>query len=102
MPPAAHHPIAFIHLLHYVIQQYEIRADFYFVRITQYTDKMISALHNNVLAMWEQSARKPRSAEQETKKREIVVHDLGSNENRFKEAVVQSLRFSIYHMENYV
>ncbi|CAM9481056.1 unnamed protein product [Pylaiella littoralis] len=93
--PRGHDPSKLLYEL-----QYEIRADFYFVRITQYTDKMISALHNNVLAMWEQSARKPRSAEQETKKREIVVHDLGSNENRFKEAVVQSLRFSIYHMES--
>lgn len=75
--------------------QYKIRADFYFVRITQYTDKMIGALQNNVLALWMQGGERSRSTKEETRKREIVVHDLGSNDNRFKEAVVKSMIVSI-------
>lgn len=57
--------------------QYELGADFYFIRITQYTDKMMSVLQNNVSAMFEQEGKTRRSARLSAKKRDFSVHDLG-------------------------
>ena len=75
--------------------QYELGADFYFIRITQYTDKMMGVLQNTVSAMFEQEARTRRSARQGAKKRDLATHDLGSDDNRFLEVVVESVKISI-------
>lgn len=78
--------------------QHEIGADFYFVRITQYTDKMISVFQNAMSSMWAQKqgggVNKVRQAPAE-KRRDIVVHDLGSDDNRFLEVVVESVKMSV-------
>lgn len=82
-------------LCHCSIHQQEIRADVYFIRITQYTDKMIDVLQHNVTTLWMQDAKKRRSALQPAKKCDIVVHDLRSDDNRFLDVVVESVSTSI-------
>ncbi|CAM9131372.1 unnamed protein product [Ectocarpus fasciculatus] len=81
--------------------QYEIGADFYFIRMTQHTDKMIRVLQNRAGAMSDSNARAHSSSRQGTRvarRRDIVVHDLGSEDNRFLEVVVKSVKVSV---ENY-
>ena len=69
-------------------EQYEIRADFYFIKITSYTDKMIRALQTKVSALHHQNARGDE-------KREIMLHDLGNDDNKFLKVVVESVKHSI-------
>lgn len=88
-------PPFFIIGLYYAKQQREIRASFYFIRITQYTDKMISVLQDNVSAMWQRDATKPQPAQQGSKKGSILVHDLGSDNNQFLRVVVESVHESV-------
>lgn len=87
---------------HNAKQQYEISADFYFIRVTQHTDKMISVLRESVSALWARDAKSQRRAQHGAKKGNIVVHKLGSDDNRFFEAVVESVSESIKQfMEEY-
>ncbi|CAN0100260.1 unnamed protein product, partial [Ectocarpus fasciculatus] len=85
--------------------QYEIGADFYFIRITEKTDKMIRVLQKKARAMWDLNAtthRLARNGGRAATKRDIVVHDLGSEDNRFLEVVVESVKVSVqqYLFEN--
>ncbi|CAM9201664.1 unnamed protein product [Laminaria digitata] len=74
--------------------QYDLGVDFYFVSITNQTNTMISVLQNNILILREKNSRKSRRAKRSTEPK-FVVHDLGSNDNRFLETVVQSVKLSI-------
>ena len=71
--------------------QYELGADFYFIRITNRTDTMMSVLNDTVSAMFEQEAGTRWS----TKKRDLATHNLESDDNRFLEVVVESVKISI-------
>ncbi|CAN0020887.1 unnamed protein product [Scytosiphon promiscuus] len=75
--------------------QNEIGADLYFVRITQYTDKMISVFQNIMSAMWALNPAKKPQQGPPRKRPDIVVHNLGSDDNRFLEVVVESVRRSM-------
>ncbi|CAM9131295.1 unnamed protein product [Ectocarpus fasciculatus] len=82
--------------------QYEIGADFYFISITAVTDKMIRVLQNRAGAMWDSNARGPRSSRERVRvpeKRDIMVHKLSSEDNRFLEVVVESVKASV---QNYL
>ncbi|CAM9793855.1 unnamed protein product [Ectocarpus sp. 4 AP-2014] len=84
--------------------QYKIGADFYFIRIAQHTDKMIRELQNRAGVMFDRNARARRLAGgKAATKRDIVVHDLGSEDNRFLDVVVESVKVSVqqYQFENY-
>ncbi|CAB1113047.1 unnamed protein product [Ectocarpus sp. CCAP 1310/34] len=85
--------------------QYEIGADFYFIRMTRHTDKMIRVLQNRAGAMWDSNGRPRPSSRQGASvaaTRYIVVHDLGSEDNRFLEVVVESVNVSVmnYRVEH--
>lgn len=71
--------------------------DFYFIRITALTDKMISVLESNVVTFTEDPSHARRTALSGTHNTQpkFVVHDLGSNDNRFLEAVVNSVKVSV-------
>lgn len=76
--------------------QYELGVDFYFIRITSTTDKMISVLKNTVAGFTENRKHMKRPALRGTTNTDpkFVIHDLGSNNNRFLEAVVKSVKVS--------
>ncbi|CAM9496542.1 unnamed protein product [Hapterophycus canaliculatus] len=97
--------------------QYELGVDVYFVRITSVTDKMISVLENTVTTLAQQGRRSsssrrrqhPRSIVRrgdrgvggdgdETKAPRIVVHNLGSDDNRFLDTVVKSVKASVINL----
>ena len=77
--------------------QYELGVDFYFVRITTLTDKMIGVLQNKVAGYKEgrQHSRRPALRGSQNTEPKFVVHDLGSNNNRFLDAVVESVKVSV-------
>lgn len=76
--------------------QYELGADFYFIRITPHTDKMMAVLQRQVTDLFEE--RRSLGG----KKRDIEVHKLGSDDHRFLEVVVESVKVSIkLHCEIY-
>ncbi|CAM9561653.1 unnamed protein product [Ectocarpus sp. 12 AP-2014] len=84
--------------------QYKIGADFYFIRIAQHTDKMIRVQQNRAGVMFDRDARARRLAGgKAATKRDIVVHDLGSEDNRFLYVVVESVKVSVqqYLFESY-
>ncbi|CAM9133762.1 unnamed protein product [Ectocarpus sp. 6 AP-2014] len=86
--------------------QYEIGADFYFIRMTQHTDKMIQVLRKKAGDTFADAGAHglARNGGRAATKREIVVHDLGSEDNRFLEVVVESVKVSVqqqYQFENY-
>ncbi|CAN0449121.1 unnamed protein product, partial [Ectocarpus sp. 8 AP-2014] len=86
--------------------QYEIGADFYFIRMTQHTDKMIKVLRKKTGDMFADAGTHSlaRNGGRAATKRDIVVHDLGSEDNRFLEVVVESVKVSVqqqYQFENY-
>ena len=83
--------------MHYPKIQYDLGVDFYFVRITSLTDKMISVLQNKVAGYKEgrQHARRSALRGSQNTEPKFVVHDLGSNNNRFLEAVVESVKVSV-------
>lgn len=78
--------------------KYDLGVDFYFIRITSLTDKMISVLQNKVVGFKEgrQHSRRPalRGSSLDTEPK-FVVHDLGSNNNQFLDAVVESVKVSV-------
>lgn len=76
--------------------QYELGVDFYFVRITPYTDKMMGILDNTVSDYTQTRKHSRRPALRGTNNTEPVfkVHDLRSNNNRFLEVVVNSVKVS--------
>lgn len=78
------------------LQQYELGVDFYFVRITSITDRMVSVLQNTVLGFVDNRKGKKRPALRGTTNTDpkFIVHNLGSNNNRFLEAVIQSVKVS--------
>ncbi|CAM9134455.1 unnamed protein product [Ectocarpus sp. 6 AP-2014] len=78
--------------------QYEIGADFYFIRITEVTDRMIRMLQNRAGNMFADSRTQPSSRQglRVAKRRDIMVHDLSSEDNRFLEVVVKSVLDSVW------
>ena len=70
--------------------------DFYFVRITASTDQMISILDNTVSDYTRRRKHSRRPALRGTNNTQPVfkVHDLKSNNNRFLEVVVNSVKVS--------
>ena len=68
---------------------------------------MISTLENQLSALCKNNSKKsgrarPAKGRTETPEPKIVVHELGSNDNRFLETVVKSLKLSInLRMETY-
>ncbi|CAM9102277.1 unnamed protein product [Ectocarpus fasciculatus] len=68
--------------------QYELGVDFYFVRITGITDRMISIFENTVKER--SHARRPPLKG----KPKFMVHDLGCQDHRFLDAVVESVKKS--------
>lgn len=70
--------------------------DFYFVRITPSTDKMMSILNNTVSDYTQMRKHSRRPVLRGTNNTEPVfkVHDLHSNNNRFLEVVVNSVKVS--------
>lgn len=67
------------------------------MRITFNTDKMISVFENEVKKIHADSANKRRPVVRGVRNTEpkFDVHDLGSDDNRFLEAVVKSVKVSI-------
>lgn len=99
--------------------KYELSVDFYFIRITGVTDKMISVLQNTVMTLAQQRRRggssrrrkqHPRSVPgggrggtgggKDTEPPKFVTHDLGSNDNRFLDTVVESVKDSVENALN--
>lgn len=76
--------------------QYELGVDFYFVRITAATDKMMSVLKNTVndYTQRRKHARRPALRGTNNTEPQFVIHDLESNNNRFLEVVVDSVKVS--------
>ena len=77
--------------------QYDLGVDFYFVKVTRHTNTMISVLQNQLSTLCKENSRKSRRARGARGNTEpkFVVHDLGSNDNRFLETVVKSVKLSI-------
>ncbi|CAM9867934.1 unnamed protein product [Ectocarpus sp. 4 AP-2014] len=76
--------------------QYELGVDFYFVRITGITDKMISVLQNTVTGYTSERSharRRPLKGTMNTEPK-FMVHDLGCNDHRFLDIVVESVKAS--------
>lgn len=69
--------------------QYELDVDFYFIRIASVTDKMVSIFQNTVGQMAANKKEMVSSGSDFTPK--FVVHNLGSNDNRFVDTVVGSV-----------
>lgn len=62
---------------------------------------MIDVLQSKVSVLWKQEAVRQRSTQHRVEKG-IVVHDLGSDDNRFLEVVVKSVSKSIkQYMDEY-
>lgn len=74
--------------------QYELGVDFYFVRITTVTDKMINVFRNKLVDYQNARTRRPPLRGTSNVEPKFVVHDLGDNDARFLEAVVDSVRVS--------
>lgn len=87
--------------------QYEQGVDLYFVSITRHTDTMINAMEDQLHALCQNNSKKAARArrlqgEKGEREPRIVVHELGSDDNRFLETVVKSLKLSInLRMETY-
>lgn len=69
--------------------KYEHGVDLYFIKITNLTDKMIRVFDNRLAKKGRHKTIRPRTDH------EIKVHDLGSDDNRFLEAVVKSVKISV-------
>lgn len=88
----------------YSFPQNELGVDFYFIRIKSVTDKMVQVFEENVSARSINRKSKGRGRKKEgtaadesaegNKLPKFVVHDLGSNDNRFLDAVVKSVKVS--------
>lgn len=85
--------------------QYELGVDFYFVSIMkEQTDIMIDTLRDQVRVLRAKNQKKSDEAlpGSELVEPKYVVHELGSDDNRFLEAVVNSVRQSLnLRMEEY-
>ena len=80
--------------------QYDLLVDLYFVSITSHTDTMINTLEDQLSVLCKNNSKKsgrdrPGKKEKGQPDPQIVVHNLGSNDNRFLETVVKSLKLSI-------
>lgn len=56
---------------------------------------MMSVLQNTVSRMFDEEATTRRAALKGAKKRDLAVHNLQSDDNRFLEVVVESVKISV-------
>lgn len=84
-------------------RQYELGVDFYFIRITKRTDKMIKVFRKGLSASsgagaggvgdCDRASHRSSDASRRTVCR-FIVHDLGNDDNRFLDVVVESVKVS--------
>lgn len=83
-----------VQLAHHNHLKYKHGVDLYFIKITDFTDKMIRVFQTRLANMQKENKSRVKTARSSTDL-EIKVHDLGSDDNRFLEAVVESVKTSV-------